>query len=316
MPADTSGVTADQPGGNRGSGQGPDDPGTAAPPPSAPGSTGSPAPSGNGAPAPGTGGRGPGRPPGDAITTATPVVADPTARTAVPPGPPVAPARVPAGPGFPGPGFPGPGVVGPGGPPTAGDIPAPPVLTPAGPPGGRGNRGRHAARPRPDRAARRGLRVSQRLWSIDLWSVFKISALFYLCIGLIVLVAGTLLYNVGRSVGTVDQVESFVTRMGAYGTCTPKSELKKGTDFEEDDDCGDGQVLVGGFTIHDGTLFKAAAIGGAILVVAGSLGNVLLTLLINLLNEMTGGLRHTIIREPVARQPGQQRGSPPPRPQR
>ena len=60
-------------------------------------------------------------------------------------------------------------------------------------------------------------------------------------------------------------------------------------------------MLVGGFTLDDGTLFRAAAIGGGILVVAGSIGNVLLTVLLNLLNELTGGLRHTIVREPVAR---------------
>jgi hypothetical protein len=181
--------------------------------------------------------------------------------------------------------------------PTA-EPPPPPVLVPPGGPATR-RRGRHSSRA--DRASRRGLRVNQRLWSIDPWSVFKISALFYLALGLIILVAGTLLYNAGRSVGTVDQVESFVTRMGAYGTCTAKAELPAGTEFEEDDDCAEGQVLVGGFKIDDGTLFKAAAIGGAILVIAGSIGNVLLTVLINLLNELTGGLRHTIVKEPVPR---------------
>jgi hypothetical protein len=126
-------------------------------------------------------------------------------------------------------------------------------------------------------------------------------------VALIVLVAGTLLYNVGRSSGTIDQVESFVTRLGAYGECTPKAELPKGTEFEEDDDCGEGEVLVGGFKLDDGTLFRAAAIGVGILVVAGSIGAVLLTVLVNLLNEMTGGLRHTVIREPVGRP---KRGSP------
>ena len=193
--------------------------------------------------------------------------------------------------------------------PTA-EPPPPPVLVPPGGSGPR-RRGRHSTRA--DRASRRGLRVNQRLWSIDPWSVFKISALFYLSLGLIILVAGTLLYNAGRSVGTVDQVESFVTRMGAYGTCTAKAELPAGTEFEEDDDCAEGQVLVGGFKIDDGTLFKAAAIGGAILVTAGSIGNVLLTILINLLNELTGGLRHTIVKEPVRRP---RSSSPPPQPQR
>lgn len=170
-------------------------------------------------------------------------------------------------------------------------------------------RGRHAARddkpPRTDRASRRGLRVDQRLWSIDPWSVFKVSALFFFCLGLIILVAGTLLYNAGRSVGTIDQFESFVTRMGAYGECVPTAEVPAGTEFREDTGtCDEGEVLVGGFVLDDALLFRAAAIGGTILVVAGSVGTVLLTVLVNLLNEVTGGLRHTIVREPVTRPAG------------
>lgn len=194
-------------------------------------------------------------------------------------------------------------LVGAGGPPPA------PVLAPPPRPGRRQRRGRHATR---DRGAKRGLRVTQRLWTVDVWSVFKVSALFYLCLGLVVLVAGTLLYNAGRSMGTIDQFESFVTRMGAYGECVEKTEVAEGTEFEEDEDaCEDGQVLVGGFALDDGTLFRTAAIGGTILVVAGSIGNVLLTVLLNLLSELTGGVRHTIIKEPVSRPAGARR---PPRP--
>ena len=172
---------------------------------------------------------------------------------------------------------------------------------------------RLAARVRPRRApkrkARRGLRVRQRLWSIDPWSVFKLSALFYICVCLIVVVAGTLLWNVGRSVGTIDDVESFVTRMGAYGTCTLKAEVPAGTEFDQDDDCADDEVLVGGYKFDDGTIFRVAAIGGGILVVAGSIGNVLMVVLLNLLNEVTGGLRYTVVKEPIPSQPGgRQRG--------
>jgi Transmembrane domain of unknown function (DUF3566) len=172
---------------------------------------------------------------------------------------------------------------------------------------------RLAARVRPRRApkpkARRGLRVRQRLWSIDPWSVFKLSVLFYICVCLIVVVAGTLLWNVGRSAGTIDDVENFVTRMGAYGTCTLKAEVPAGTPFEQDDDCADDEVLVGGYKFDDGTIFRVAAIGGGILVVAGSIGNVLMVVLLNLLNELTGGLRYTVVKEPIPRQPtGRQRG--------
>jgi hypothetical protein len=192
----------------------------------------------------------------------------------------------------------------------ADEVPPPPVLAP-GPaparrPRGRG-RGRHLRARRDRRADRRGLRVTQRLWSIDVWSVFKISALFYLCLALIVLVAGTLLYNAGRRVGTIDQLESFVSRMAAYGECVPQTEVEEGVEFEEDDDCGEGEVLVGGFKIDDGTLFRVAAVSGGILVVAGSIGNVLMTVLLNLLTELTGGLRHTIVREPVGRRRGEAR---------
>src|SRR5690606_5256938 len=191
---------------------------------------------------------------------------------------------------------------------TDGDgVPPPPVLAPGPPPARRRavrGRARHLRARRARRADRRGLRVTQRLWSIDVWSVFKISALFYLCLALIVLVAGTLLYNAGRRIGTIDQFESFVSRMAAYGECVPQTEVPEGTAFEEDDDCGEGEVLVGGFEIDDGTLFRVAAVGGGILVVAGSIGNVLLIVLLNLLTELTGGLRHTVVREPVGRRRG------------
>jgi Transmembrane domain of unknown function (DUF3566) len=173
---------------------------------------------------------------------------------------------------------------------------------------------RLAARVRPRRApkrkARRGLRVRQRLWSIDPWSVFKLSVLFYICVCLIVVVAGTLLWNVGRSVGTIDDVENFITRMGAYGTCTLKAEVPAGTPFEQDDDCADDEVLVGGYKFDDGTIFRVAAIGGGILVVAGSIGNVLMVVLLNLLNELTGGLRYTVVKEPIPREAaGRPRGA-------
>jgi hypothetical protein len=195
--------------------------------------------------------------------------------------------------------------------PPGAEPPPAPVLVPTGQRPGRirRERGRHVSRRR-DRASRRGLRVNQRLWSIDPWSVFKVSALFYLCLGLIVVVAGTLLYNAGRSIGTVDQLESFVTRMGAYGECVSRVEVPEGTEFREDDKCGDGEVLVGGFMLDDGTLFRSGAIAVGVLVVAGAVGNLLLVVLLNLLNELTGGLRHTIVKEPMARAPAGGRARP------
>ena len=157
-------------------------------------------------------------------------------------------------------------------------------------------RSRPAGRRRPNQ--REGRKVRQRLWAIDPWSVFKISVMFYACMFVIILVAGTLLWNVARSAGTIDEVEGFITQMGAYGDCVPEEDVPAGTEFSEDDDCGEGQVEVGGFALDDGTVFRATAIIGAVLAVTGSAANVLMTVLLNLINEVSGGMRYTIIREP------------------
>ncbi len=153
---------------------------------------------------------------------------------------------------------------------------------------------------------RQGRKVRQRLWAIDPWSVFKISVMFYACMFVIMLVAGTVLWNVARSAGTIDEVESFVTRLAAYGECVPEEEVPKGTKFSTDDDCEDeGGVLINGYQVHDDVVFRIAAITGAVFAIAGSFANVLMVVLLNLINEISGGMRYTIIREPTGpKRPG------------
>lgn len=215
-----------------------------------------------------------------------------------------------AGPGTDGPAGPGGG--------NRGDIalttpdPGPaPVLVPGGGSGGvdpvGSGDGDQSARPARSRRrggrGRQGRKVRQRLWAVDPWSVFKISVMFYACMFIIVLVAGTVMWNVARSAGTIDEAESFVTRLAAYGECVPEEDVAEGTEFESDDDCDEGSVLVGGFTIDDGIVFRAAAIGGGVLAIAGSAANVLMAVLLNLINEISGGMRYTIIREPSGPKP-------------
>ena len=127
--------------------------------------------------------------------------------------------------------------------------------------------------------------------------------MFYACMFIIVLVAGTVMWNVARSAGTIDEAESFITRLAAYGECVPEEEVASGTEFETDDDCPDGSVRVGGFTIDDSVIFRSAAIGGGVLAIAGSAANVLMVVLLNLINEISGGMRYTIIREPSGPKP-------------
>lgn len=195
-------------------------------------------------------------------------------------------------------------VLSPGGAPA---VPAPGVHGPPTPGGGSEARpGRGPRTPRrggKGRQGRQGRKVRQRLWAIDPWSVFKISVLFYACMFLILMVAGTVLWNVARSAGTIDEAESLITRLAAYGECVPEEEVARGTDFEKDDDCEEGTVLVDMFKIDDSVIFRFAAISGGILAIAGSAANVLMVVLLNLINEVSGGMRYTIIREPSGPKP-------------
>lgn len=129
--------------------------------------------------------------------------------------------------------------------------------------------------------------------------MFKVVVLFYFCVFLMFMVAGVLLWRIGRSTETIDQFEGLVTRLGAYGQCVPEAEVEPGTDFETDEDCPEGEVIIDGFKFNDGTLFRAALFAGGIFVVAGTAITVLLTILLNLLNDVTGGVRYVTIREPT-----------------
>jgi hypothetical protein len=158
---------------------------------------------------------------------------------------------------------------------------------------------RRQRRPRKARTDRRGRTVSERLRHISPWSVLKVAALFYICVVITVLVASAFLWQIGRSTETIDQMESFVSRLFSYGECVPRDEVEPGTSFQLDDDCPEGSVLVGGFEIDDGTLFRSVLIGGGVFVAAATLGTVLLVVLFNLLSDVTGGVRYTVARGSV-----------------
>ena len=100
---------------------------------------------------------------------------------------------------------------------------------------------------------------------VDPWAVLKVSVLFYLSMFLVILAAAVLLWVVASSAGVVDNIEDFMSSIGF-------------TDFR----------------FLPGQLFRAAALGGLVLVVAGTAGNVLLTLLYNMLADVVGGVSITL----------------------
>jgi hypothetical protein len=214
---------------------------------------------------------------------------------------------------------------------TSGIPPIPPRQPVAKPPApGAGTEPSHAAAtPRPGRARARKVRRIVR--HIEPWSVLKISLLFYAALFLIVCVASALLWGAARSTGTVENVESFVTSVGGFGNCEPIDGAPAvtttttlpgaaptapvdqidptGTDTPvteptgaiadpgDDEDCRQGEELVGEFRFEDGRIFQAFVLGGIVLVLAGSAANVVLVLLFNLMSDLTGGVRVTVLEE-------------------
>jgi hypothetical protein len=119
----------------------------------------------------------------------------------------------------------------------------------------------------------RARRVKRIVRHIDPWSVLKISLLFYACLFVVIMVAGTLLWNLAGAAGTISSIESFIKDIGAFKT----------------------------FSFSGVTIFRASFLAGLILVIAGSGLNVLLTVLFNLISDLVGGIRISVIEEETAR---------------
>ena len=117
-------------------------------------------------------------------------------------------------------------------------------------------------------------KVSRVVKSIDAWSVFKISVIFYLAMYVVILVAGVLLWNVAYSTGTIDNISSFFESFGWKS-----------------------------FEFKGGQIFHNAWIIGLFLV-AGLTGvNVVMATLYNLLTDLVGGVRVTVLEEEVVLTP-------------
>lgn len=142
-------------------------------------------------------------------------------------------------------------------------------LTPVGP--------RPTARPtwREKRTAGRlrARRVRRLVRHVEPWSVLKVALIFSFCLWVILLVAGVMLWSLAVSSGTVDNVETFVTELFALES----------------------------FTFNADQIFRASAIGGLVLVVAGAGFTVLMAVLFNLISDVTGGVRFTVVEEETAR---------------
>lgn len=119
----------------------------------------------------------------------------------------------------------------------------------------------------------RARRVRRLVRHIEPWSVMKVALILFFCLWAILLLAGVLLWGAAVSSGTIANIESFVTDLFA---------LKS-------------------FTINGEQVFRAAALGGLVMVVVVSGFTVLMAVLFNLISDLTGGVRMTVVEEETAR---------------
>jgi len=116
-------------------------------------------------------------------------------------------------------------------------------------------------------------KVHRLIRHVEPWSVLKISLLFYFCLWIIMLVAGMLMWSVASSTGVIDNVEKFIKEIFA---------LKS-------------------FSFDGVQIFRAYSVGGLVVVVAATGFTVLLSVLFNLISDLTGGVRVTVVEEETAR---------------
>jgi len=120
----------------------------------------------------------------------------------------------------------------------------------------------------------RARKVHRLVRHIEPWSVLKISLIFFFCIWVILLTSAVLLWQVASSSGIIDNVESFIEEIFA---------------LEEES-----------FAFEAGQMFRAYAVGGLVMVVAATGFTVLLAVLFNLISDLTGGVRVTVVEEETA----------------
>ena len=113
-------------------------------------------------------------------------------------------------------------------------------------------------------------RVTRVVRHVDTWSVFKVALVFNTILYVVCLTAGVLLWNVAYATGTVDNVEKFFEQFG----------------WES-------------FQFHGGELYHNAWIAGLFVAVGLTGFAVLLATLFNLITDLVGGIRVSVLEEEV-----------------
>lgn len=131
-----------------------------------------------------------------------------------------------------------------------------------------------APRPQPavtlQRRHPRVRRVTRVVRHVDTWSVFKVALVFNLFLYFVALTSGVLLWQVAQNTGTVDNIERFFESFGWKS-----------------------------FVLHGGEIFHNAWVAGLFGVIGLTGLAVLMATLFNLITDLVGGIRVTVLEEEV-----------------
>lgn len=119
----------------------------------------------------------------------------------------------------------------------------------------------------------RARQVRRLVRHFEPWSVLKVSLIFYFCLWGILLIAGVILWRFAVTAGTVGNLENFIKELFALET----------------------------FSFNADQIFRFSALVGLVLVVAGSGFTVLMAVIFNLISDIIGGVRVTVVEEETAR---------------
>jgi len=127
-------------------------------------------------------------------------------------------------------------------------------------------------KPKENKSGYRVRKVRRVLRHVEPWSALKVGLIFYTCVWGLSTIAVRILWNTAEDAGTIEKVESFIEDLFALEV------------FEFDSE----QIL------------RIFFLGGLILVVGGTAITVVLVVLFNLISDLTGGVRFTMIEEETA----------------
>lgn len=111
------------------------------------------------------------------------------------------------------------------------------------------------------------------LYGFELWSVLKVSLLFYFCVWAIFLLAGVLLWSFAVSSGYIERFENFILEIFNYET----------------------------FVVNGSEIFDWYVLAGLFGVLIMTALTVVLCLIYNLISVLVGGVRLTLVEEETVR---------------